>query len=351
MQIGFSADSAGAIDVFTQKQPFSGRGLNMSSDAFGPQEVVILFGFVTYNEAPMEGLTVAFDVKPPNNKNFTLTAVTNASGIAVANFTVPTPIGDEREVFGIWSVLANVQIDEMFFYDSLTFKADYIVRLLSVRAIDENLTERIYFGLKGDVGLEISLRNIAMTMKNTTLAVTILDELGFPIGSWILEDFEVPPNERIIFLYCKLQIPKHAVVGNATVYVSALTALVTKGGVAYCPGISTKFYILPMDPLWITFHDVGVIDVASSTMRVELGESFSINVLVRNEGTEIEDFNVTIYCGDRLVYVGEVYALSPYSTKALNFTVDSSLLGTGNYTIRAFIPKINREADLTDKNF
>jgi len=351
MQIGFSNDFVGNIDVFTQKEPYSGKGSNMSSDAFGPQEVVILYALVTCNEAPVESLTVAFEVRPPNNKNFTLTAVTNSSGVAQANFTVPTPIGDEREVFGIWSILASAQINEKYFYDSLTFKADYIVRLLSVRAIDENLSEIIYFGIKGDVGLEISLRNIAMTMKNTTLAVTILDELGFPIGSWILEDFEVPPNERTVFLYCKLSIPKYAVVGNATVHVSALTALVTKGGVAYCPGISTKFYILPANPLTITFHDVGVIDIAPSATRVKLGESFSINVLARNEGTEVEDFNMTVYCGDILIGIKEISDLPPYSKVALNFTVDTLSLGVGNYTIRAFIPKLDKEADLTDNEF
>jgi len=351
IRIGFSADFVGDIDMFTQKEPFSGKGSNMSSDAFGPQDVVILYALVTCNEAPMESLTVAFDVKPPNNETFTLTAVTNSSGIAVANFTVPTPIGDEKEVFGMWSVLGSVEINEKFFYDSLTFKADYIVRLLSVRAIDENLTERIYFGINGDVGLEISLRSIAMTMENTTLAVTILDELGFPIGSWIIEDFDVLPNERIIFLYCKLRIPKHSVVGNATVYVSALTALVSKGGVAYCPGISTKFYILPANPITVTLHDVGVIDVAPSTLRVELGDLFSINVLVRNEGTEIEAFNVTIYCGDVLVGAKKVSNLLPYSKSTLNFNVDTSSLGAGNYTIRVFIPELTKEADLTDNEF
>jgi len=37
------------LDIFTQKTPFNGQGLNQSSDPFAPYEVVKLYGNLTYN--------------------------------------------------------------------------------------------------------------------------------------------------------------------------------------------------------------------------------------------------------------------------------------------------------------
>ncbi|MDH5451216.1 MAG: hypothetical protein OEX77_10050 [Candidatus Bathyarchaeota archaeon] len=50
------------IDVYTQKEPNSGRGRNQPSDAFAPQEEVILYANVTYKHYPMSGKIVAFQV-------------------------------------------------------------------------------------------------------------------------------------------------------------------------------------------------------------------------------------------------------------------------------------------------
>ena len=41
------------LDVFTQKTPFNGRGLNQSSDPFAPYEIVKLYGNLTYNGTPL----------------------------------------------------------------------------------------------------------------------------------------------------------------------------------------------------------------------------------------------------------------------------------------------------------
>lgn len=60
------ASSGRMIDLFTQKEPYSGRGINKSSDAFAPQSQVVLSALVTYNGEPVEYKPVSFEVTPPN---------------------------------------------------------------------------------------------------------------------------------------------------------------------------------------------------------------------------------------------------------------------------------------------
>jgi hypothetical protein len=348
LKIAFSDGDGGKIDLFTQKEPYSGKGPDMPSDAFGLEEVVILYALATYNEVPLQNLLVAFNVETPINTSFSLSSRTNSNGIATVNFTVPQKCVNPSEAFGEWFALANVLIDGTVFQDTLIFKVDWIVKLVSVRTIDENLTYRSSFGIGGDVGLEITLKNIAMGMKNATIAIVIQDELGVPVNFSMIRNFEVHPNEKFIFVYCKLYLPKWSHVGMATALVSALTASVSENEVPYCPSISTDFSIMPYEPLTIAFHDAAVVDAVPSATLVDLGQNLSIGVVVRNEGTEVESFNVSTYLGSVLIGTLEVAALTPYSKTSLKFNLNTSLIGAGNYTVIVSIPQMLNEADLTD---
>jgi len=351
VRIGFSSLTDGKIDLFTQKEPYSGKGLNMPSDAFGLGELVILYALVTYGGIPLENLMVTFYVKPPEASSFCLTAETNASGIATFSFTIPQKCVNESEVFGEWMAFANALFDGNTFQDILTFKVDWIVKLISVRTIDENLTHQSSFGIGGDIGLEITLRNVAMTMKNVTLAIVIQDELNVPVNSSIISDLEAQPNEKLILLYCKLYLPKWSHIGMATVFVSALTTSPSEGGVPYCPAISATFLITSHNPRTIAFHDVAVVNAVPSATSVELGQSLNVSAVVRNEGTEVESFNVSAYCDSAPIGTLKVATLLPYSKVTLNFILDTSLFTVGNYTITVSISYITNEADLTDNVF
>jgi hypothetical protein len=93
IKTGASSDAARKIDLFTQKMPFNGKGMNQSSDAFQPQELVILYAFVTFNEYPIASKLVAFHINNPANalENITVVGVssTNQSGIAQFSFRMP----------------------------------------------------------------------------------------------------------------------------------------------------------------------------------------------------------------------------------------------------------------------
>jgi hypothetical protein len=351
MKMVSSSDTGRKIDVFTQKEPYSGKGPNMPSDAFGPQEVVILYALVTYNEIPIQNLLVAFNVKIPSNTSFSLTARTNSSGIATVDFAIPQKCVNVSEAFGKWFALAKVLIDGEAFEDTLTFKVDWIVKLISVRTIDQNLTYRANFGIGGDVGLEISLTSVAMIVKSATIAIVIQDELNVPVNSSEIRDIKVTPNEKLVFLYSKLLIPKYAFVGKAKAIVSAFTAPLNESWVPYCPAVSTEFFIVPYEPLKITFHDVAVVDAVPSAETVEVGQPVNILAVVQNEGTEIESFNVSAYYDGVLIGTVRITALAPYSHVTLNFVFDTSTVSPGNYTISVSIPILVNEADISDNVF
>ena len=347
-----SSDPGGKIDLYTQNEPYSGKGPNMPSDAFSPQDVVVLCAAVTYNEMPVQNSLVAFNVILPSNTSFSISSRTNLDGVATINFTILTPpiAINESEVFGKWFALADVLIGDKVFQDTLTFNVDWIVKLISARTIDKDLNYRIYFGRTGYVGLVITLRNIAMVVKSATISVVIQDELNVPVSSLEIRDFMISPNGKLVFLYCSLYIPGWAFVGNATVYVSAFDTGVDGSRIPYCPEISTKFVILPSSPLTITYRDVAVVNVTPSTESVEVGQPVDIAVLVQNEGMENEVFDVTAYYDSILIGTLPV-ALTSHSYLTLNFTFDTSTVNPGNYTITVSVSSVVNEADLTDNVF
>jgi hypothetical protein len=351
--IASSSSIGGKLDMYTQKEPYSGKGPNSPSDAFSPHEVVVLYALVTYNDIPVSDLLVAFYFALPNNNSFSLTSPTNSSGIAKVNFTILMPPINvtEDDVFGQWTALANTFFEEQVFQDTLAFEVDWIVKLISVRTIDENLTYRTNFGLGGDVGLEVSLRSVAMALTNATITAAIFDELDIPVSSHEIRDFRVQPNGKLIFLYFKLCIPQWAFVGNATVFMSAFTAPASEGGVPYCPGLSTSFLIVPHEQLTIVFRDMAVVDVVPSSTSVELHQPLNIIVTIRNEGTEVENCSVDACFGVMFLGSLEAEGLSPYSEVTLSFAVNTSQFGVGNYGITVSIPSLSKEADLTDNLF
>ena len=67
IRIALSTGFGGRLDIFVQREPYSGRGLNASSDAFGPGEMVQVFALMTYNEYPVKGIPVAFEILGPES--------------------------------------------------------------------------------------------------------------------------------------------------------------------------------------------------------------------------------------------------------------------------------------------
>ena len=351
----YSHDGSVAFDVFTQQEPYSGRGPNMPSDAFGPGDLVILYALLTLNGSPVNNILVAFDVKMPSNASLDFSARTNVSGVAMVHFRIPYPSLNvsESEIFGVWMVTGSTLYGGKVYQDTLPFKVDWIVKLLSVETTGENLTSQSTFGRGGDVGLVITLRSIAMTLKNATIGIVVKDELDVPVNNSEIQDFIVPPNEEVVTVYCKATLAPSAFVGpNATVTVSAFKTSANGTLIPYCPSILTSFSITTEEPIEIDYHDAAVVVVLPSARTIGLGQSLTLETIVRTEGTVAESFNVSTYFDEVLLGPpSEVTNLSPYSAMIFNYSVDSSLLTVGNHTISAYIPPVPQECNLTDNYF
>lgn len=98
-------------------------------------------------------------------------------------------------------------------------------------------------------------------------------------------------------------------------------------------------------------HDVAVTNAAVSKTVVNAGETVSIDVTVRNDGTESEDFSVTTYYGTNTIATQQVDGLSPGSEETLTFSWDTTGVAEGDYQIKAIASTVEGEVDTDDNEF
>ena len=226
------------VDVYTQKQPHSGAGLNQSSDSFAPTEIVFLYANVTYNAYPVQNVLVLFQVFGPSNpvQNITLglSAVSNQDGVTEISFSIPwLPPKPETVVFGYWTVIAQFENGS----DLLVFKVGWIVDIVSLDFVDQDPPRG------GWLQVDLSLQNIAMTPKNVTLAFVLFDSINQSIGGMIVIDFTV--GEEGANFTAMFQIPEWAALGVGKLNASVLSP----DGAPLCPGNSTTFFIFLLGDL------------------------------------------------------------------------------------------------------
>jgi hypothetical protein len=347
----WTAGSDVFIDLFTQKAPFDGRGINQSSDMFGPQEKVILYALVLIDGVPPNGTLVTYDVLGPNNVSnnieFIQTALTNSSGISQTEFTLA--VENETAAFGTWTATASVQVEGKVYSDTLTFNVDYVIKIISLRTLAENLTSVVDFGIGGYVGFEIALLNNAMVEKNITLAVTVFDALGVPVNSSQIPGMIIPPNKKIQYIYGNLFIPKFAVPGNATITVVALE----NDLIAYGPAFSAHFILEPIlvTPVFPNFVDAFVYVKATPT-EVEAGETVDVTLVVTNQGTlDLEEFNATLSVNSSQLTTYFISSLGSYESRVYEFNWNTSGLVEGTYILTGDVPIFPNEADLSDNTY
>jgi len=339
------------IDLFTQKKPYDGKGLNQLSDAFAPQEEVILYAHLTYRDAGVANKLVAFEIHGPvnslNNITFSRTAITNASGIATIDFRIPwSTESSETIIFGTWKAYAGADIAEVRVEDTLTFKVGWIVEILSIDTVDTDFQPQTIFGEGTYVGVELVLRNIAMVSKMAMLAATFYDEVGVPFGDIMIDDLEIQPGEN--YIHYELRIPECVVVGMAVVNASAYTAPLIEGGLPYCPEVSTSFLI--------TVRDVAIVSVAPSATSIVTGEPVNISVIVKNEGSNAETFNVTAYADGNVTVIGDEILIGTQhldnlvsgNWTTITFTWNTSGFPDDTYTISAVASVLLGEIDIED---
>ena len=339
-----------SIDLYTQKEPYSGRGPNQPSDAFAPQEEVILYAYVTYRDDPVPGKIVAFEVHGPANSyenlSFTRTAVTNADGMANVSFRITWPNGHPREaVFGFWNAVAVVDIAEVTVNDTLSFQVGWIVELIKVETVDINNVSRTSFMKNEHMSFRLTVKNIAMTDKIATLTLDIYDNLSISLGQVVLVDEQIAPGVTVLFIE-DLLIPEWASLGAGVVYANAYTASPALGGVPWCPQVFTIFSIVKM-----IVHDVAVINVVPSVTEAFPGQTVNVSVTVKNEGDVSETFDVSTYYDSVLIGPLTVENLFPQTERILKFSWCTFCVSPGNYTLSAVASVVPGEVDVKDNRF
>jgi len=234
------------IDVYTQKEPYSGRGPRAPSDAFAPQEEVILYAYVSYSCEPEQNKPVVFIIFNPKGEIIVeRTAFTNSVGIANTTFRIPWPCEDPEEtIFGTWKVLARISILNQTAEDTLTFQVGWIIEVVEVETVNATGMAKNIFTRGEQIYFNLTVKNIAFVSKTATFTIVIYDERSVPIGHATLHSWVIQSGSSQFFIVDS-RIPKWAYLGIASVYANAYTNLPQLCGVPYCPEITSTFLIQP----------------------------------------------------------------------------------------------------------
>jgi len=345
-----NASSGRVIDLFTQKAPFDGKGANQSSDAFEPQELVLLYALVTYNDFPVALKLVSFQANgPPNTlENITVTgsATTNDSGIAEFSFRIAWPsTNPEAKVLGEWHAVATVSIADQTVVDTLTFQVTWILRITSITTLNASFEPKNKFPRRSPIVFDVVVENIARVAKVATIAIDVLDELQHPIIHIQKENMLFQPGQT--HLNASSQIPANATIGQATAWASAYTAPVEQGGTLYSPAVYTTFEIIGS----VSVRDVSITEVTPSKTDVIRGETVQITVTAKNKGDETESFNVTLYYDNVPIDTKRVTSLSPGAETQLVFQWNTSDVNPGKYVIKAVADILEGETNIEDNTF
>jgi len=234
-----------AIDVYTDRGG-EGPGYDEThtpypyktswSDAYGPQEEVLVCAKVTYNDEPVEHKLVAFEVKDPTGTTrLTRTAFTNEEGIACVTFRIPWEGGAAEDMFGAWAIIGTVDIAGDVVDDICKFKFGYILNIAEVIITGSPL----YKG--DDLSVSVDIDNLSWNSQDTYLTIVLYDECGVPIGM-ATDDVTVMGEDGMSPIYT-ITIPTWAFVGTGLAYSNLFTAAPSAGGTPWCPEDSGVFVI------------------------------------------------------------------------------------------------------------
>jgi hypothetical protein len=97
-------------------------------------------------------------------------------------------------------------------------------------------------------------------------------------------------------------------------------------------------------------HDIAVISVTPSSTSMTVGEIVDITVVVKNNGTIDEGFDVTVYYdyderfqGQNIITTETVQTLAATTDKTLTFTWNTTKVEAGEHTLTVVVPDVPGE--------
>lgn len=229
--------------------PFGGQGLNVSADIVWAQKKICMWANVTYNFWPVQTKVVTFEILYPNGDTLTvLSSVTDLNGVAFASFRMPWPCDDPESLFGIWHIIASVDVACVIVKDHLWFHYDYLATWAKVTVDPAEI------GHCHTLTIEVIIKSYAWLPHDVLVTVDLKDELQVPIGfqtQWFhigdrQGDWSTEWCTYTEYHYnITIHIPKYAFAGpGAHAHVNILSNLPSKCGAAYCPEYIADFAIL-----------------------------------------------------------------------------------------------------------
>jgi len=98
-------------------------------------------------------------------------------------------------------------------------------------------------------------------------------------------------------------------------------------------------------------HDVALLDVVPSAVRVASGTTINVTVTVKNEGNAYENFTLSLYYDDNFIGSENITDMVPGSTLDLTFGWDTTGVPYGTYTLKAEASIVPGETDTADNVF
>jgi len=104
--------------------------------------------------------------------------------------------------------------------------------------------------------------------------------------------------------------------------------------------------------LRVNVCDVAIVSVTPAATNINWGQVVDITVVVRNEGTISETYNVTLYYEENVISVQNVTNQPPSALTNLRFRWNTTNVASdSNYQIKAEISALSGETDITDNTY
>jgi hypothetical protein len=216
--------------------PYGGQGPNAPMDMVEPQSQIILNANVTYNYWPVQHKLVGFQVI--NNTGGTIAnlfAFTDTNGVATVTFRMPWPCDNPESLFGVWRIVATVQLADIVVTDTMEYHYDYIVHIWKVTTVP---TDKFYYEHGETVMVFVEWGSHAQQDYDILIKVYIADELGVIIGSF---NWATHVGGTVFCQYKNdnftdgIWIPKWAYAGIATIHANVFDYEPLQGGVPIGP--------------------------------------------------------------------------------------------------------------------
>jgi hypothetical protein len=244
-----------AVDLYDQyPAPYGGQGPNKHSDAFMPQDLVILYAKTTFGGDKITNKLVVFEIDNVQGQKIGLLQnYTNENGVANVAFRIPMTdlvAGTwDPAIFGWWTAIATVDVDNVVVSDTMAFQVGWLAQVKSITA-----NNAPYLKYQDSMNFTATLKVIseqtfaARGYPNATASIDAYDTSSYPIG-----EFEVPiagvsatrndvngpggttDEIKADLFTVQMSIPTWARIGTESVTGYVLSALPSNGGIPFGP--------------------------------------------------------------------------------------------------------------------